>query len=131
MFIKEILVGVKTKVDLDNTIKIYGLNYQDQTGNSFLHEFSRIGNIELLVYLFSNKQTEKYNINIKDNNGRTALFDALNEEIAEYLLVQSIDYGCKDNQGKKAEEVNGYVNFIINQRCNEIKKKIMKNLFRR
>ncbi len=131
MSVKEILIGVKTKVDLDNILKIYSINYQDQTGNSFLHEFSRTGNIELLVYLFDNRRIEKCNIIMKDNNKRTALFDALNEEIAEFLLLQRIDYECKDSQGKKAEEVNSFVNFIINQRCNEMKKKIMKNLFRK
>jgi ankyrin repeat protein len=131
MSIKEILSEVKTKVDLDNILKVYSLNYQDQTGDSFLHEFSRTGNMELLVYLFDNKQVEKCNVNIKDKNGRTALFDAMNEEIAEFLLVRRIDYQCKDNQGKKAEEVNEYANFIINQKCNETKKKILKSVFRR
>ncbi len=128
--VEVIFTDIKTKIDLDDVIKIYGLNYQDEYGNSFLHHFARKGNIELLVYLFDKKHIEKCDINLKDNNQRTALFDALNEEIVEFLLLQRIDYEAKDIQGKKAEEVNGFVNFIINQKCNELKKKIMKNLFR-
>jgi len=127
MNIKDIIKDVVTKTDLDNIINKYGLNYQDSEGESYLHEFARTGQTELLCYLFDRKRTERYNINLKNNLGRTALYDAMNEEICEFLLMQRIDYKSKDNEGKLAEEVNTYANFIINQKCNEIKKKILRS----
>lgn len=123
MSVSDILKDVKTKEDLDNIINVYGLNYQDQQGDSFLHHFSKTGKIELMVHLFKKDQ---FNVNLKNNLGRTALFEALNEEIVEFLLICRIDYQSKDNEGKKAEEVNSFVNFIVNQKCNEIKKKLMR-----
>jgi len=126
----QLLTTVKTKKDLDNVINEYGLNYQDTEGESYLHEFSRTGQIELIAYLFDRNRKERYNVNLKNNTERTALFYALNEEIAEFLLFQRIDYKCKDNQGKMAEEVNEYVNYVVNQKCNETKKNLMKKFFR-
>ena len=75
-------------------------------------------------------EKEKFEINIKNKLGRTALFDALNEEIVEILLLHKIDYNCKDNDGKIAEQVNSCVKYVINQRCNNTKKRILKNLYR-
>ena len=128
--VEYLLTSVKTKLDLDNVINLHGLNYQDSHGESYLHELSRKGNLELVVYLFDRKRTEKYNINLKNNLGRTALFDVLNEEIAEFLLLHQIDYKHKDNQGKMAEEVNDYVNFCVNQKCNDTKKRILKSVYK-
>lgn len=129
--VRELLNQIKSKSDLDNVLKIHGPNYQDSEGNSFLHEFARNGNVELMVHLFYIEGMEKCDVNIKDNKQRTALFDALNEEIVEILLIQRIDYVSSDSQGKKAEEVNEYVNFVIKQKCNETKKRIMLNILGR
>jgi hypothetical protein len=130
--ISTLLKSVKTPIDLDNVINVCGLNYQDLIGESFLHELSRIGKIELITHMLSRdhkiRYKEHYNVNVKNNLGRTALFDALNEEIVEFLLLYRIDYKCKDLQGKTADQVNEYVNFIINQKCNETKKKIISRL---
>jgi ankyrin repeat protein len=121
-----LLANVSTKADLDNIITKYGLNYQDSEGESVLHELSRTGKLELVCYLFDRNRTERCNVNIKNNRGQTALYEALNEDICEFLLLQRIDYKSKDLQGKLAEDVNSYANFIINQKCNELKKRVLK-----
>ena len=124
------LIAIRTKEDLDNIINEYGVNYQDLEGDSFLHQFARSGQTQLIIYLLDRNQKEKFEINIKNKLGRTALFDALNEEIVEILLLHKIDYNCKDNDGKIAEQVNSCVKYVINQRCNNTKKRILKNLYR-
>lgn len=121
----------KDLADLDHIINKYGLNYQDSEGESYLHEFARTGRTDLLYYLFDReriKRTGLYNVNLKNKLGRTALYYALNEEICEFLILQRIDYKSKDNEGKLAEEVNDYANFIINQNCSETRKKLLKTL---
>jgi ankyrin repeat protein len=117
--------AIITKIDLDNIINEHGLNYQNSEGNSYVHHFARTGNTKLLMYLFSKSGV---NINIKNNIGRTALYYSLNENIVELLILHKINYKSKDNEDKLAEEVNGYVNFMINQKCNETKKKLLRNL---
>jgi len=47
---------IETKVDLDNIINTYGLNYQDLDGESILHYFAKHGKIELIAYLFDRKR---------------------------------------------------------------------------
>ena len=122
MFIDYILKDTKTKEDLDNIIELYGINYQDQEGNGFLHYFSKTGKIDLLSHLV---KKEKFNVNLKNNFGRTALYEALNEDTVEFLLKYRIDHRSLDYEKKRAEEVNQFVNFIMKKKCNETKKKIM------
>lgn len=114
-----------TKLDLDNAIIKDGLNYQDSEGNTFLHNLARDGKVGLIVYLLRKRD---YDINTVNNLGRTALFDAFNEETVEILLLHRINYKLKDNEGNTADEINSYVNYILNQKCNETKRKIMKGL---
>lgn len=117
-----------TKSDLDIFIDKNGLNYQDPEGESILHELARTGKIELIAYLFDRNRTIRYDVNIKNKRGQTALYEALNEDICEFLLLHGIDYKSPDNNGKLAEELNGSVNFIINEKCNGTKKRILKIL---
>lgn len=113
--------------DLYDLIKKNGINYQYSEGNTILHNLSKIGNMKLLNYLFEYKD-DKINVNIKNNMGRTALYYSLNEEIVEFLLSKNINYFLKDNNGKYAHEINEYVNYVANQKCNNTKKNILKYL---
>ncbi len=117
---------MKNTNDLDNAIILYGLNYQDLNKNSFLHHFSRTGNMKLIKHLMTKS---KLNINIIDDLGRSALFYSFDEEIAEFLFKYKIDYEIKDIQGQKAEDLNKHVHFIIGKRCNQLIMKIMKMVY--
>jgi len=123
--VSELLKDIKTKEDLDKIVFNYGLNYQDSSGQSFLHELARLGNIDLIDHLFKLKIDDKIDVDCKDNQQRTALFYALNEDISLILLYYKIDYKSKDITGKTAMDVNPFVNYVVNQRCNNSKKKIL------
>jgi len=89
-----------------------------------LHTQALEGKLSLITKLLQNG----YKINTKDHLGRTALFYALNEEVALLLLHYKIDWKIRDIDGKTASDINPYVNYVVNQRCNESKKNILKFL---
>lgn len=120
---------VNNKEELEEYIIKFGINYQDQLGNTILHRFSKEGNLHLIGILFKRTRTDKCNPNLKNNEGRTALFYSLNEDIAEFLLFAKTDYKIKDNDGKTAIDYNFYVDKYINNNCSSVKKKILGYIF--
>lgn len=125
VYMADILNGVKTIEDLDDIITKYGLNYQDSNGRSYLHEFSKTGQVKLICHLLNNIN---YDVNNQDKNGKTALFESFNEEIVELLLVYRIDYKLKDMHGKTAREDNQYVKFVIDNKCSKIKDRLLNSI---
>lgn len=123
--IEEILIDVRTKEQLDNIISLYGLNYQDSQGDSILHELSKKGQISLIAHLFDRSRKQKMDINLKNVKQRTALYQAFDEDTVDILLLHKIDYQSKDLNNQTAMDVNPYVNFIVNQRCNQTKKRLL------
>lgn len=130
------LADIKTKDELDTLIDKYGINYKDNEGNTILHELARVGQNGLIIHFFSKNKyvlLEKkcmFNVCTKNKLGRTALFYAHNEETAEILMKNGIDFRIKDAEGRSAEEVNEYVSFVRRRSCLEQRERFIKALRR-
>ena len=59
----------------------------------------------------------KPDLNFRDIHGRTILFYAANEEIAELLIEHGANFYIKDTSGKNATDYNEYVKFVARNRC--------------